>query len=94
MTFTSTEFYGTPEKLTIKGKLTIKDVTKEVVFSAKLSNEVADPFGNTRIAISGTTKVSRKEFGMVWGKMMEAGPIVGDDVTIAIKAEFTKKLAK
>ncbi len=91
MTFISTEFSGDPAKLKIKGKLTIRGVSKDVVFDAKLSNEITDPWGKKRVAISGSTKISRKAFGMVWGKMMEAGPVVGDEVTISIKAETIKK---
>jgi polyisoprenoid-binding protein YceI len=91
MTFVSDSFAGSNAKLKIKGKLTIKGISKEVTFDAKLSNEITDPWGKKRVAISGTTKVNRKDFGIVWGKIMEAGPVVGDEVIISIKAETIKK---
>lgn len=91
MTFVSTTFSGTPAKLKIKGKLTIKGVTKDVVFDSKLSKEITDPWGKKRVAISGTTKINRKDFGILFSKMVEVGPVVGDEVTISIKAETVKK---
>jgi polyisoprenoid-binding protein YceI len=91
MTFVSTSFSGSPAKLKIKGNLTIKGVTKEVVFDSKLSKEITDPWGKKRIAISGNTKINRKDFGILFSKIVEAGPVVGDDVMISIKAETVKK---
>ena len=91
MTFVSTSFSGTPAKLKIKGKLTIKDVTKDITFDAKLSKEITDPWGKKRIAISGTAKIKRKDFNITFGKMIDIGPVVGDEVTISIKAETVKK---
>jgi polyisoprenoid-binding protein YceI len=50
-----------------------------------------DPWGNTRVAISASTKISRKDFGLTWNAALETGGIlVGDDVTIALEAEFVK----
>lgn len=91
MTFVSSSFSGTPAKLKIKGKLTIKGISKDVTFDSKLSNEITDPWGKKRVAISGTAKISRKDFGISFSKMMDAGPIVGDEVLISIKAETVKK---
>jgi polyisoprenoid-binding protein YceI len=91
MSFVSTTITGTPAKLKIKGKLTIKGVTKDVTFDSKLSNEITDPWGKKRVAISGTAKINRKDFGISFGKVMDAGPIVGDEITLSIKAETIKK---
>jgi polyisoprenoid-binding protein YceI len=91
MTFVSSAISGTPSKLKVKGKLTIKGVTKDVTFDSKLSNEITDPWGKKRVAISGTAKINRKDFGISFGKVMDAGPIVGDEVILSIKAETIKK---
>jgi len=41
-----------------------------------------DPWGNTRVAISASTRINRKDFGLTWNAALETGGIlVGDEVT-------------
>jgi polyisoprenoid-binding protein YceI len=93
MTFKSTKVIatGTGEG-TVEGDLTIRDVTKPVVFQVEgPTAPVKDPWGNQRIAVAATTKISRKEFGLTWSAPMEAGGVmVGDEVTITLEVEFVK----
>jgi len=91
MTFESTSVSGTENNLKIKGKLTIKNITKEVVLDGKLSKEIKDPWGNKRLAISGKTKINRQDFGLTFNKAAEFGPVVGNEVTITLSAEAVKK---
>jgi polyisoprenoid-binding protein YceI len=91
ITFESTQVSGTENNLKIKGKLTIKDKTQEVVLNCKLSKEVKDPWGNTRLAITGSTKINRQKFGLAFNKLAEAGPVVGDEVVISISSEAIKE---
>lgn len=91
MNFTSTSFAGSPDFLKVKGKLTLKGITRDVVFDASISKEITDPWGKKRVAISGTTQINRQDFGLSWNKTIEAGQVVGDQVTILIKAEAVKK---
>jgi polyisoprenoid-binding protein YceI len=52
---------------------------------------VKDPYGNTRIGLSATTRISRKDFGLVWNGALETGGVlVGDEVTITLDVEFVK----
>ncbi len=37
-----------------------------------------------------TTKISRKEFGILWNNMIEMMPVVGDEVTVTIDLELTR----
>jgi polyisoprenoid-binding protein YceI len=90
MTFVSTSITGSENKLKIKGKLTIKDVTKDVVLDGKISKEIKDPWGNQRVAITGKTKINRQDFGLAFNKVAEFGPVVGNDVTISISTEAVK----
>ncbi len=87
MTFESTSVSGTEKALKIKGKLTIKNVTKEVTLDGKVSKEIKDPWGNTRFGISGKTKINRQDFGLAFNKVAEFGPVVGDEVTINLSSE-------
>jgi polyisoprenoid-binding protein YceI len=50
-----------------------------------------DPWGNTRIGLTGTTKINRKDFGLTWNAVLETGGIlVGDDGTITLDVQFIK----
>jgi polyisoprenoid-binding protein YceI len=91
MKFESTEVKGKPESFKLTGDLTIKGVTKKVTFDSKYLGTVNDGFGNDRSAFTAKAKINRKDFGLAWGNMMEKGPIVGDEVTIDLKVEATKK---
>jgi len=93
MTFKSTgvKLTGAGEG-TVEGDLTIRDVTRGVTFAVEGPTAPAkDPWGNSRVAVSATTKISRKEFGLVWNAALETGGVlVGDDVTITLDVQFVK----
>jgi polyisoprenoid-binding protein YceI len=79
-------------ELAVEGDLTIHGVTRKVRFAVEgPTPPTKDPWGNTRVAVSATTKINRKDFGLTWNTALEAGGIlVGDDVTITLEAEFVK----
>ncbi|RXJ91772.1 hypothetical protein CRV01_01385 [Arcobacter sp. CECT 8983] len=70
------------------GKLTIKGVTKDVVFDIEKTGEILDPWGNQRIALEIEGKINRTDYGLNWNKTLEAGGImVGEEVKIDIVIE-------
>jgi polyisoprenoid-binding protein YceI len=77
---------------TVEGDLTIRDVTKPVVFEVQgPTAPTKDPWGNLRVGVEATTKISRKEFGLTWSAPLEAGGVmIGDEVTITLEVEFVK----
>ncbi len=87
MKFESTEIKGSPESFKLIGNLTIHGVTKKVTFDSKYNGTANDPYGNQKVGFAAKTKISRKEFGLKWNSVVEAGPIVGDDVTLDLKVE-------
>ena len=93
ITFKSTKVEKAGDgKLKVTGDLTIKDVTKPVVLEVSgPTGEIKDPWGNTRRGIAASTRINRRDFGLNWGKVVEAGPVVGDEVTIEIEAELLKQ---
>ena len=72
--------------------MTIHGVTRKVTFDVEGPTPPAkDPWGNSGIAVSGNTKISRKDFGLTWNAALETGGIlVGDEVTINLDVEFVK----
>jgi polyisoprenoid-binding protein YceI len=91
LTFRSTSISRVGDgELSAEGNLTIRGVTRKVVFAVEGPTSPAkDPWGNTRIGISATTKINRKDYGLVWNAALEAGGIlVGDEVTITLDVQF------
>ncbi len=79
-------------ELAVTGDLTIHGVTRTVVFDVEGPTAPGkDPWGNTRIGLSATTKINRKDYGLTWNAALETGGIlVGDDVTITLDVQFVK----
>ena len=79
-------------ELSVEGDLTIRGVTRKVRFAVEGPTPPAkDPWGNTRIGLSASTKINRKDFGLTWNTALETGGIlVGDDITITLDAQFVK----
>lgn len=79
--------------MNVTGDLTIRGVTNEVTLKAQgPSDEMKDPWGNTRVAVSGSTTINRKDFGLTWNAALELGGVlVGEDVKILIEAQYIKE---
>jgi len=79
-------------ELSVEGDRTMHGVGRKVRFAAEGPTPSAkDPWGNTRVAISASTKINRKDFGLTWNAALETGGIlVGDEVTITLEVEFVK----
>jgi polyisoprenoid-binding protein YceI len=79
-------------ELSVEGDLTIHGVTRNVSFAVEGPTPPSkDPWGNTRVAISASTKINRKGFGLTWNAALETGGIlVGEEVTITLDTQFVK----
>lgn len=77
------------------GNLTMHGVTKKVTLKGEpLTKAIKDPYGNTRMGASATTKVNRKDFGISFDKTMDnGGALVGDEVKIDLNIELIKQSA-
>jgi polyisoprenoid-binding protein YceI len=93
LTFKSTRVTRVADgEVAVAGDLTIHGVTRNVVFNVEGPTAPGkDPWGNTRIGLSATTKISRKDFGLTWNATLETGGfLVGDEVTITLDVQFVK----
>ena len=81
------------EYFKLVGDLTIHGVTKEVTLDIEgPTPAIKDPWGNVRAGVTGSTKINRKDFGLVWNTLTETGGVVvGDEVKITIEAELIQK---
>jgi polyisoprenoid-binding protein YceI len=80
------------DELAVEGELTIHGVTHTVRFAVEGPTPPAkDPWGNARIGVSATTKINRKDYGLIWNTALETGGIlVGEEVTITLDLQFVK----
>jgi len=88
ITFQSTSFDGE----TLTGNLTIRDVTKEVSLQVESNGTAVDPYGQTKAGFELTGEISRKEFGLMWNVVTEAGSVVvADKVKMVIDIQFIRQ---
>jgi polyisoprenoid-binding protein YceI len=82
-----------PDGLKMVGDLTIHGVAREITVDVEgPTPEVKDPWGNFRRGATVTTKINRKDFGMMWNKVLDTGgAVVGDEVNIYVEVEMIKK---
>ncbi len=76
----------------LKGDLTIRDVTKEVVLDVKYGGTVTDPRGNVKAGFKITGSVNRFDYNLKWNAAMESGGlVVGENVEIVGNIELKKE---
>ena len=80
-------------ELHVIGDLTIRGTTRQVTLHAEpVSEESKDMYGLIRVGTSASTKISRKDFGLVWNAILETGGVaLGDEVKIHLDVQFIKK---
>jgi len=89
--FPTISFKGmlTGDKLT--GDLTIRNVTREVSLEADFTGLGQGRFGDTRAGFELSGKINRKDFGLTWNMLTEAGSlIVGEDVKLDMNIELIR----
>lgn len=96
ITFKSTKIVATgKDAYDVTGDLTMKGVTRPVTLAVKSNGFVKDPWGNERAGFEVSGKVNRKDFGINFNAMLEAGgAVVSDEVELTIGIEAIKKVAK
>ena len=76
----------------LHGDLTIRGVTKPVTLIVEFGGIVVDPYGQTKAGFTVNGKISRKEFGLLWSAVTEAGQVVvSDDIRILCEIQLVKQ---
>ncbi len=74
------------------GDLTIKGVTKEVKLDTDFNGVAVDPYGQTKAGFELEGQINRKDFGLAWNSITEAGSIVvGEKVKLVVSVQFIKQ---
>jgi polyisoprenoid-binding protein YceI len=93
ITFKSTSFKKTDDdEFKLTGDLTVKGITKTVTLDAEFGGSTDDFYGNTKAGFEVTGKINRKDFGLTWDGVTEAGSIVvGEDIKLLINLQLAKQ---
>ena len=95
LTFASTSVTRTANgRFEVVGRLTIRDVARDVTLDVEHHGVAKDPWGNERAAFTARTSVDRRDFGLTWNQALETGGVVvGDRIEIEIEIEAVKQTA-
>lgn len=78
----------------VHGELTLRDVTREVVLEAEHAGGGRDPWGNERLAFTARTAIDRRDFGLRWNQVLEAGGVlVGERIEIEVDVQAVRAAA-
>lgn len=90
LVFRADSFNVNSDKL--QGELTIRNTTKPVTLDVEFGGVVVDPYGQTKAGLTVSGKISRKEFGLTWDAVTEAGNVVvSDQVRLSAEVQFVKQ---
>jgi len=92
LNFESTNFEKIGEgAYKVTGELTIRDVTKEIELDVVHGGTVTDQYGQTKAGFEIEGAINRKEFGLTWSAVTEAGNVVvGDEIKLQVNVQFIK----
>jgi len=90
--FVATRYEAINSEATLQGNLTIRGVTKPITLNVEFGGVVVDPYGQTKAGFTVTGRISRKEFGLMWNAVTEAGSVVvSDEVRINAEVQLIKQ---
>ncbi|EMR04730.1 YceI family protein [Cesiribacter andamanensis] len=76
----------------LHGDLTIRGTTKPVTVNVDFGGIVVDPYGQTKAGFTVTGKINRKEFGLSWNAVTEAGSVVvSDEIRLNCEVQLVKQ---
>ncbi|MDF2158664.1 YceI family protein [Algoriphagus sp. CAU 1675] len=74
------------------GELTMRATTKTVELDLEFGGVVGDPFGQTKAGFEISGKVNRKDYGLAWSAVTEAGSVVvSDQVRLLLNVQLVKQ---
>lgn len=90
--FVGTNYEINGDEAKLQGDLTIRGVTKPVLLNVAYGGTVVDPYGQTKAGFTINGKISRKDFGLTWNAVTEAGSVVvSDDIKIHAEVQLIKQ---
>jgi polyisoprenoid-binding protein YceI len=92
LTFTGDRYAADGNDAMLMGNLTIRGITKPVTVNVEFGGMVVDPYGQTKAGFTISTRISRKDFGLTWSAVTEAGSVVvSDDIKVLGEIQLVKQ---
>ncbi len=92
LNFESTNFVKDGDDYKLEGELTIRDITRSVAMNVEFNGVAVDPYGQTKAGFELSGKINRKDFGLKWDAVTEAGSIVvSDEVKLILNIQLVKQ---
>ena len=90
--FNGKKYEGNGDEAKLHGDLTIKGITKPITVNVEFGGIVTDPYGQKKAGFTVTGKISRKEFGLTWSAVTEAGQVVvSDEIRLHSEIQLIKQ---
>ncbi len=90
--FVGKKFNAEGDQANLTGDLTIRGTTKPITLNVEYGGIVVDPYGQTKAGFTINGKISRKEFGLTWSAVTEAGSVVvSDEIRILAEVQLIKQ---
>lgn len=90
--FVGKNYRSSGDAAELTGDLTIRGTTKPITLMVEFGGVVVDPYGQTKAGFTVNGKISRKEFGLQWNAVTEAGHVVvSDDIKIHCEIQLVKQ---
>ncbi len=91
--FSGTKYDSNGDEGKLYGNVTIAGITKPVILNIEFGGIVNDPYGQTKAGFTVSGKLSRKEFGIVYGSSLETGGVLlGDEIKINAEIQLVKQV--
>jgi polyisoprenoid-binding protein YceI len=92
--FVGNKYEAKGDEAKLHGDLTIRGVSKPITLNVEFGGIVVDPYGQTKAGFTVNGKISRKEFGLTWNAVTEAGSVVvSDEIKIHAEVQLVKQAA-
>lgn len=90
--FSGKKYEANGDDIKLHGDLTIKGITKPITVNVEFGGVVTDPYGQKKAGFTVTGKISRKEFGLTWSAVTEAGQVVvSDEIRLHSEIQLIKQ---
>ncbi len=90
--FVGTKYESAGDEAKLQGDLTIRGITKPITLHVEFGGIVVDPYGQTKAGFTVSGKISRKDFGLTWSAVTEAGSVVvSDEIKLQSEIQLVKE---
>ena len=92
LSFVSSSFVKKGDDYVLTGDLTLHGTTKAIELDVEFGGTMTDPYGQVKSGFEINGKINRKDFGLTWGAVTEAGGVVvSDEVKLHLNVQMIKQ---